>query len=250
MIGCQELNYSTGGKRILDRVSASAPSGAITALVGPNGAGKSTLLAMLGRMLVPDSGMIRLGGENAAALARAAFARRVTTLRQATRITPRLTVRDLVGFGRYPHNPGQLTAADRKIVDACLQDLALSDLAERHLDTLSGGQQQRALIAMALAQETEVLLLDEPLNNLDLTHARRVMQLLAQRSRSGRTVVTVLHDLTIAARFADHVIAVKDGQVLNEGPPATVFTPEVLSQLYDAQVEVHLIDGKPVVLPI
>ncbi|SNR85697.1 ATP-binding cassette domain-containing protein [Puniceibacterium sediminis] len=250
MIRCQNLTFSAGGKRILDAVTADAPPGRITALVGPNGAGKSTLLGLMGRLKEPERGQVMLGAEDAAGIPRPIFARRLTALRQATRITPRLTVCDLVGFGRYPHNPGHLTKEDQRIVEACMTDMALDDLADRQIDTLSGGQQQRALIAMVLAQETEILLLDEPLNNLDLSHARRVMNNLSARSRAGRTIVTVLHDLTIAARFADHVVALKDGRVHAEGSPDEVFTPEVLRELYGAEVEVHRINGKPVILPI
>jgi len=250
MIRCHDLTVSAGGVRILEGVSAHAPAGAITALVGPNGAGKSTLLSVMGRLLTPDRGQVTLDGADIATLPRRDLARRLTTLRQSTRIVPRLTVRDLAGFGRYPHNPGAPTAEDRRIVEACLADMALTDLADRHLDTLSGGQQQRALIAMALAQDTPALLLDEPLNNLDLTHARRVMTLLATRARAGRAVVVVLHDLTIAARFADHVVALKDGRVRAEGAAAEVLTGPILGDLYDAEVEVHEIGGLPVILPI
>ncbi|MGR3321021.1 MAG: ATP-binding cassette domain-containing protein [Pseudooceanicola sp.] len=250
MITCRELAYSAGGKRILDGVTATAPAGRITALVGPNGAGKSTLLSLMGRLVAPEAGRVELDGQDAAAIPRPDFARRATILRQATRITPRLSVRDLVAFGRYPHSQGRLGVADLRIVDACLAEMELAALSGRLLDTLSGGQQQRALIAMALAQDTPALLLDEPLNNLDLAFARRVMRTLVERSRAGRAVVVVLHDLTVAARFADHVIALKSGRVLAEGGPAEVFTPATLARLYDTEVEVHEIGGKPVILPI
>lgn len=250
MMHCADLTFSIGGKAILNGINAEIPEGGLTALVGPNGAGKSTLMALMGRLSTPDSGRITLNGQDIATLHRAEFARQVSTLRQSTRITPRLSVHDLVCFGRYPHTPGALTPADHAIVDACLEDLALTDLAGRHLDTLSGGQLQRALIAMVLAQDTRIILLDEPLNNLDLTFARRVMTLLTKLGQSGRTVVTVLHDLTIAARFADHVIAMKSGQVMMQDTPQQVFSATHLKDLYDTEVEVHLINGKPVVLPI
>ncbi|EAQ04086.1 ABC ferric siderophore transporter, ATPase subunit [Pseudooceanicola batsensis HTCC2597] len=250
MISCHDLTHAAGGKRILDSITTAVPASGITALVGPNGAGKSTLLTLMGRLASPASGAVHLSGRDITAIPRTEFARQLTILRQATRITPRLTVRDLVGFGRYPHGSGHLSDRDRAVVATCLTDMALDDLAERQLDTLSGGQQQRALIAMVLAQETPVLLLDEPLNNLDLTYARRVMNLLARHGAAGRTIVVVLHDLTIAARFADHVIALKDGRLLAEGAPSQVFSPETLRTLFDTEVEVHEIAGKPVILPI
>ena len=250
MMECRDLIYAIGGKRILNGVNATASRSGITALVGPNGAGKSTILTLLGRLAKPAAGRLILNDRDLSDIPRAEFARLVTTLRQSTRITPRLTVRDLVGFGRYPHNPGKLTDADHEIVGSRLKDLALLELADRHLDTLSGGQQQRALIAMVLAQDTQVLLLDEPLNNLDLAHARNVMELLSKLARSGRVVITVLHDLTIAARFADHVVAVKDGKVQTEGRPEIVFTPDGLCELFGTELEVHTINGKPVILPI
>lgn len=250
MIEISGLGYAAGGKAILRDISARLPEGKLTVLVGPNGAGKSTLLALLGRHADPAQGEVRLDGRALAHWPRAELARALTILRQDTRITPRLTVGDLVAFGRYPHGQGRLTPRDHAIVAEHLDRMALTDLRDRQLDSLSGGQQQRALIAMVLVQETGWILLDEPLNNLDLAHARRVMQVLRARVAEGRSVVAVLHDLTVAARFADHVLAMKDGRVLAEGTPAEVFTPARLAALYDAEVEVHEIGGRPVILPI
>lgn len=250
MIEVSGVEFAAGGKTILHDISTRLPEGRLTVLIGPNGAGKSTLLALLGRHAAPARGAIRLDGRALADWPRGELAQALTILRQDTRITPRLTVADLVAFGRYPHGKGRLTPRDREIVAAHLDRMALADLRDRTFDTLSGGQQQRALIAMVLAQETPWLLLDEPLNNLDLSHARRVMQVLRARVAEGRSVVTVLHDLTVAARFADHVLAMKDGRLLAEGPPAEVFTPARLAELYEAEVEVHEIGGRPVILPI
>ena len=250
MIEISGLGYSVAGKPLLEEVSAEVPKGKLTVIVGPNGAGKSTLLALLGRHLAPAAGRITLEDDALATIPRAELARRLTILRQNTRITPRLTVADLVSFGRYPHSQGRLGAEDRRVVDDCIARLALAPLRDRQFDTLSGGQQQRALIAMVLAQETPAILLDEPLSALDLPHARRVMRLLREKAEAGHTVAVVLHDLTVAARFADHVIALKDGRLMTEGAPEEVFTAERLAALYDAEVEVHQIDGKPVILTI
>ncbi|MDT0682457.1 ATP-binding cassette domain-containing protein [Roseicyclus sp. F158] len=250
MIQIESLTASLGDAPILNGIDAVLPRGALTALVGPNGAGKSTLLSVLGRLTPMTGGSVRLDGADLAQIPSRDLARRLSVLRQDTVIATRLTVEDLAGFGRYPHSQGRLTPEDRDIVRRCLALVDLEPLAGRHLDTLSGGQRQRALIAMALAQQTEVLLLDEPLNNLDLAHARRVMNVAAEEARAGKTVVVVLHDLTIAARFADHVVAMKDGRIHDAGPPPEVMSAASLGALYECKVEVHEIGGHRVVMPI
>lgn len=250
MISIRNLDVTLGGSPILKHVSAEIRAGELTALVGPNGAGKSTLLAALGRLVYPSGGEILFEDRSLHDWPNAELARRLSVLRQDTHIATRLTVEDLVAFGRYPHSQGRLTEADREIVARCLSRMEIVDFAGRFLDTLSGGQRQRALIAMALAQETDALLLDEPLNNLDLAHARQVMSIARDEARAGRAVVVVLHDLTIAARYADRVIAMKRGEIALDGLPEEVLTSEKLSALYDTEVEVYQIGGRPVVLPI
>ncbi|ETX28832.1 ATP-binding cassette domain-containing protein [Roseivivax isoporae] len=248
MIEIDEVSATLGGTRVLDRVSARIAPGRVTALVGPNGAGKSTLLAVIGRLLKPSSGTVRLDGREISAIPSPDLARRLAILRQATQIAPRLTLRDLVGFGRYPHSGGRLGDADRAIVETCLAELDLAPFADRHLDSVSGGQRQRALIAMTLAQTPGVLLLDEPLNNLDLGHVRRTMDVLAARARAGTAVVVVLHDLTVAARFADDLVALKAGRLFASGPPEDVLTADTLSALYETDIAVHDVAGTRVVM--
>jgi len=250
MIRIENLCYSAGGQLILSGVNAEIEPGRVTALVGPNGAGKSTLLSLIGGLTEAGSGTVEVCGRRIEAWHRAELSLTLTTLRQQTHIVPRLTVRELVAFGRYPHSRGHLNEMDDVHIAQAMEDMELAPLADRQLDTLSGGQRQRALIAMCLAQTTQIMLLDEPLNNLDLNFSRRVMEVVRDRSRAGRAIVTVLHDLTIAARTADQIIALKNGRVMASGPPSTVITPEILSDLYDADVEVYQVGGKPVVLPI
>lgn len=218
------------------------PAGGITALVGPNGAGKSTLLTMIGRLLAADAGSISVGGHDVAGTKSRDLAKVVAILRQENHFVTRLTVRQLVGFGRYPHSRGRLTVADEQIVDQAIDFLGLGLLSQRYLDELSGGQRQRAYVAMVLAQDTEYVLLDEPLNNLDMQHAAQMMQHLHRAARDlGRTIVVVLHDINFAGHYADRICAVKDGRVVAFGPPDEIVRPEVLTDIFDTPVDV--IDG-------
>ena len=218
------------------------PAGGITALIGPNGAGKSTLLTMIGRLLETDAGSISIAGHDVASTRSRDLAKVVAVLRQENTFVTRLTVRQLVGFGRYPHSQGRLTLADHEIVDRAIAFLDLDELEGRYLDELSGGQRQRAYVAMVLAQDTEYVLLDEPLNNLDIQHAVQMMQHLQRAAHElGRTIVVVLHDINFAAHYADRVCAVKDGAVVAFGTPGEIIRGEVLSDIFDTPVEV--VDG-------
>ncbi|MDF0597987.1 ABC transporter ATP-binding protein [Psychromarinibacter halotolerans] len=250
MIGIRDLDVSLTGSPVLHGITTTLPTARLTALVGPNGAGKSTLLSALGRLVAPTRGEVLLDGRPLADYPNRDLARRLSVLRQDALIGPRLTVEDLVSFGRYPHSHGRLTDLDHARVARAIDRLDLRDFAGRYLDSLSGGQRQRALIAMVLAQDTDVILLDEPLNNLDLAHARRVMQIAREEADAGRTVVVVLHDLTVAAAYADHVVALKDGRVYAQGASDEIMTPDVLSALYDTEVSVATVDNRRVVLTL
>ena len=215
------------------------PAGGITALIGPNGAGKSTLLTMAGRLMGMDAGAIEVAGYDIAKTKSADLAKIVSILRQENHFVTRLTVRQLVGFGRFPYTKGRLNQADEQLISQAIDFLALGDLEHRYLDELSGGQRQRAYVAMVLAQDTEVVLLDEPLNNLDMKHAVTMMaQLRRAADELGRTIVIVLHDINFAARYADHICAMRDGRVVEFGPPAEIMTDEVLTGVFDTPVQV------------
>jgi iron complex transport system ATP-binding protein len=215
------------------------PAGGITALIGPNGAGKSTLLTMIGRLGGMDAGAIEIAGYDVATTKSKDLAKIVSVLRQENHFVTRLTVRQLVGFGRFPHSQGRLTRADEEIISRAIDFLDLGDLEGRYLDELSGGQRQRAYVAMVLAQDTEFVLLDEPLNNLDMKHAVQMMKHLRRAAEElGRTIVIVLHDINFAGHYADHICAMKDGEVVEFGPPSAIMTGEVLTRVFDTSVQV------------
>ena len=191
-------------------VDLEIPAGGITALVGPNGAGKSTLLTMMGRLLGIDAGTIEIAGYDVARTASKDLAKVVSILRQENHFITRLTVRQLVAFGRFPYTKGRLTTADEELISAAIDFLDLGDLEGRYLDELSGGQRQRAYVAMVLTQDTEFVLLDEPLNNLDMKHSVQMMRHLRRAAAElGRTIVIVLHDINFVGRYADHICSVK-----------------------------------------
>lgn len=229
-------------------MSLAIPRGGVTALIGPNGAGKSTLLSLVARLERLQSGRIRVNGRDIVTTPAAELARHIAIQRQDTVIATRLTVRQLVGFGRYPHQKGRAGPRDRARVEEAIAALRLGALAERFLDTLSGGQRQRALIAMSVAQETDYLLLDEPLNNLDMAHARGLMELLRDLAdRSGRTIVVVLHEVNYAAAHADRIVALKDGRIAGVGHPAELLTPGTISALFGTPITVSTSGGRPMV---
>lgn len=245
MIETHKVVKTHGSTTVLHGVSVQIPVGQFTAIIGPNGAGKSTLLSMVSRLDAITSGSAHVAGLDVAKTASDALAKVMAILRQDNQSTLRLTVRDLVGFGRFPHSKGRMTADDVQHVDQALQYLQLTELADRYLDELSGGQRQRAYIAMVLCQDTPYILLDEPLNNLDMAHAVSMMKLLRRLVNERRkTVVVVLHDINFASCYADHIIAMKNGHVAHEGAPLQVVTDEVLSALYEIPVSVHEIKGQ------
>ena len=220
-------------------VTIDIPSGGVTALVGPNGAGKSTLLTMIGRLLGIDGGAIEVAGYDVSSTASKDLARILSVLRQENHFITRLTVRQLVGFGRFPYSKGRLTPLDEKKISEAIDFLNLDELEGRYLDQLSGGQRQRAYVAMVLAQDTEYVLLDEPLNNLDMQHSVQMMGRLRDAARElGRTVVVVLHDINFAAHYSDHIIAMKEGGVVEAGPVPEIMNDEVLSSVFNTPVQV------------
>ena len=249
MIEIAGVSKSYSGRRVLGPIDEVIPAGGITALVGPNGAGKSTLLTICGRLQSPDSGLVRIGGLDVAGADSRQLARTVSVLRQENHFVTRLTVRQLVGFGRFPHSQGRITATDRERIDAALDFLDLTELADRFCDQLSGGQRQRTYMAMVLAQDTDYLLLDEPLNNLDMQHSVAMMGRLRRAADElGKTVVIVLHDINFAAAYADRIIALTDGRVVRHDTPQELMTQEVLSSIFSTPVRVSSDGGRPLAL--
>ncbi|MGP5663706.1 iron ABC transporter ATP-binding protein [Glutamicibacter arilaitensis] len=220
-------------------VTLEIPTGGITALVGPNGAGKSTMLTMVGRLLGIDQGSIEVAGYDVSKTNSKDLAKIVSILRQENHFVTRLTVRQLVGFGRYPHSKGRLNQADEEIISRSIDFLDLGELEGRYLDELSGGQRQRAYVAMVLAQDTDTVLLDEPLNNLDMKHSVVMMQHLQRAARElNRTIVIVLHDINFAGHYADYICAMKKGKVVEFGTPEEIMCDEVLTKVFETPVNV------------
>nr|WP_296777706.1 ATP-binding cassette domain-containing protein [Rhodococcus sp. (in: high G+C Gram-positive bacteria)] len=245
MIDFVDVSKSYQDHRVLGPVSGTVAEGGITSLVGPNGAGKSTLLTVIGRLLDPSTGTVTVGGMDIRTTKSAELAKQLSILRQDNHITARLTVRELVGFGRFPHSKGRLTAADVDHVDKAMQFLNLDTLSDRFLDQLSGGQRQRAFVAMVLAQDTKYVLLDEPLNNLDMKHSVLMMkQLRRAADELGKTIVLIVHDINFAGAYSDRIIALRDGVVVTSGTSEEMMQDHVLSDVFDTPVRVHTIDGQ------
>ena len=255
LLAAQTVTVSFGATAAVSAVDLPVARGEMTAIIGPNGCGKSTLLRTMGRLLAPDTGTVTLDGADISTLPTRDVARRVGILPQAPIAPEGLSVIDLVSRGRDPYRRwyDQWSASDEAAVHDALRRTDMITLADRPVDALSGGQRQRAWIAMALAQGTEVLLLDEPTTYLDVVHQIDVLDLVRElHDTEGTTVVMVLHDLSMAARYADRLVAMRDGQIVAEGSSAEVISPEVLSRVFDLECEV-LVDsrtGRPIVVPI
>lgn len=222
-------------------LTVEVPNGKITSVVGPNGCGKSTLLRSLARLMKPKGGAVYLDGEAIFKLPTREVAKKLGILPQNLTAPEGLTVRELAAQGRYPHQSwlSQWSKEDERAVANALSTTGVEDLADRHLDTLSGGQRQRAWIAMALAQETETLLLDEPTTFLDMAHQLEVLQLLDRLNREkGRTILMVLHDLNNASRFSHHIVALSEGRVFAAGAPREVITAEVLGEVFSVEADI------------
>ncbi|WDR00625.1 ABC transporter ATP-binding protein [Devosia sp. J2-20] len=247
MIVTQGVTKHYGTSCVVDGVSLNLPAGGITSIIGPNGAGKSTLLSMVSRLMAMDTGTVVIDGLNIATTPSDVLARRLSILRQDNHMTARLTVRDLVSFGRYPYSKGRLTTEDQHHIEQALGYLNLLELADRFLDELSGGQRQRAFVAMVLCQDTDYVLLDEPLNNLDMKHAMGMMKLLRRAADElGKTVVLVLHDINFASWYSDYIVAMKLGKVVGQGAADAMIDPDVLSKIYEMDIKVHQIGGQKI----
>lgn len=228
-------------------INLDIPAGGITAFVGPNGAGKSTVLTMIGRLLGADQGTIEVGGYDVSSTNSKDLAKIVSILRQENHFITKLTVRQLVGFGRFPYSGGRLNMADEEIISRYIDFLGLQDLEHRYLDELSGGQRQRAYVAMVLSQETDYVLLDEPLNNLDIEHSVQMMQHLHRAAREfGRTILVVLHDINFAARYADYICAVKNGQIAKFGEASEIMNGELLTEIFNTPVHILNTERGPI----
>ncbi|MEV7226748.1 ABC transporter ATP-binding protein [Polymorphospora sp. NPDC051019] len=249
----RDLTLAYGDRVVSTQIDLDIPDGAFTAIVGPNACGKSTLLKALVRLLTPATGAVRLDGRDLAAHRPKAFAREVGFLPQGLVAPENITVRRLVARGRYPHQSLLSTWSpdDERAVDEAMAAAGVTELAGRQVEELSGGQRQRVWIAMVLAQRTPYLLLDEPTTFLDITHQYGLLALFARLRDEGRTVVAVLHDINQACRFADHLVAMKDGRVVAEGTPADIVDAALMRRVFDLPsiVMPNPAIGAPMVVP-
>lgn len=253
-IEAQNLSIAYGSRLIVPDLSITLHAGEITALLGPNGSGKSTVLRALARLLQPSQGVIYINGRNILQQSTRELARQLAMLPQSAETPGGITVRDLVAYGRYPHQSllGGLSQKDWAAIDWALNITGLEPLAERVVDTLSGGERQRAWIAMALAQQTQILLLDEPTTFLDIRHQLEILSLVRNLNRThGLTVGWVLHDLNQAAAYSDRLILLSQGQVVTSGTPQEVMTAHTIRRVFGVEMTVipHPVTGSPTCLP-
>lgn len=253
-LAAEGLRVSYGERAVLDELTLAVTPGSVTALVGPNGSGKSTLLKALARLLSPGAGAVTLDGKLLSRMPTAEVARRLAILPQGPVAPEGLTVRELVEQGRFPHVGAlrMLRAQDHAAIAAALERTGMAAFAQRPLDALSGGERQRAWIALALAQETPILLLDEPTTFLDIGHQLEVLELVRQLNQAqAMTVVMVLHDLNQAARYSDRMVVLQQGRVVADGLPVAVLTPALLERVFGvrANIVTDPVSGTPVCLP-
>ncbi|WP_342479363.1 ABC transporter ATP-binding protein [Paenibacillus sp. FSL F4-0097] len=240
-LNTEELSIGYAEATIVKGLNLSIPTGKITALVGANGSGKSTILKTMARIMKPKSGTVMLDGKSIHNFSTKEVARQLAILPQNPTAPDGLTVSELVSYGRFPHQKGfgTMTAEDRNIISNALSVTGMESFHDRPIDRLSGGQRQRAWIAMALAQETDILFLDEPTTFLDMAHQLEVLQLLQKlNEEEGRTIIMVVHDLNHATRYAQHMVAIKSGTVVSEGSPTEVMTPDVLREVFGIEADI------------
>ena len=234
---------------VLKNVNATISQGGVTAIIGPNGAGKSTLLSIISRLLLADEGQVKIQNMDVVNTPSDKLATYLSVLRQENRFTSRLTVFELVGFGRYPYSKGRLNQDDLAHIHRALEFLNLTEYKDRFLDELSGGQRQRAYVAMVLCQDTDYVLLDEPLNNLDMKHAVAMMkQLRRAADELGKTIVIVIHDINFASVYSDYILAMKDGQLVYQGSPKKIMNSAILEEIFDTPVKIENIYNQKIAI--
>lgn len=250
-VSVEQLDIAYEETLIVKEMDLKIPRGRITTIIGPNGCGKSTVLKAMGRLLKAKNGTVYLNGTDISTLPTKEVAKQMAILPQTPTAPSGLTVGQLVAYGRFPHQSGfgKLSKEDKRIISWALQETKLSELEHREVDTLSGGQRQRVWIAMALVQQTDLILLDEPTTYLDLAHQLEVLELLYELNRNQEvTIVMVLHDLNLAARFSDYMVAVRNGTVMEHGTPERVMTVQTLRDVFsiDANIMHEPHTGRPV----
>ncbi|PMC16835.1 iron ABC transporter ATP-binding protein [Oligella urethralis] len=249
MITIEQVSFQIRGTEILKNINLEIPKGGITALVGPNGAGKSTLFSLMSRLNEFEQGKISIDGMDISKTPSDEMAKKIAILRQENNITSRIMVKEMLMFGRYPYHKGRPTEEDRAIVENTLRRFDLYDLRGRYLTELSGGQRQRVLVAMVFCQSTDYLLLDEPLNNLDMYHSRQLMRQLRHiADEHQRTIIVVLHDVNYASAYADSIVGLKQGELVLHGKPRDVLNSDNLEKLFGVDAQVVDVNGHNMVM--
>ncbi len=241
-----ELIKNYDGKTVVNSVSFEIPKGKVLSLIGPNGAGKSTVMGMISRLIAKDSGVIDFENKDLSKWNSKELAKKLSILTQHNNIQMKLTVRELVAFGRFPYSGNHLTVKDNEMINKAIAYMELQGFEDCFIDELSGGQRQRAYIAMVIAQDTEYVLLDEPTNNLDIYHASNMMRIVRRLcDELGKTVILVLHEINYASFYSDYICALVDGKIAKFGTVDEVINKETLSEIYKVDFEIIHIDGKP-----
>ncbi|PNV60403.1 iron ABC transporter ATP-binding protein [Clostridium sp. chh4-2] len=242
----KNLTKNYDGKPVVDSVSFEIPRGKVISMIGPNGAGKSTVMGMISRLVARDAGIVEFEGKDITKWKSKELSKKLAILTQTNQIQMKLTVRELVTFGRFPYSGSHVTAEDEEIISKAIAYMELEEFEDHFIDELSGGQRQRAYIAMVIAQDTEIILLDEPTNNLDIYHSTNMMKIVRRLcDELGKTVILVLHEINYAAFYSDYICAFVDGKVEKFGTVEEVMTKENLSRIYKVDFEIQEIEGKP-----
>lgn len=249
MISTLNISKKYGDKKVLDNVSFSFPKNKIIAFIGSNGAGKSTLLSIITRTLIKNDGSILVDKKDIEKWKSRELAKRLSILKQTNHINIRIKVKELVAFGRFPHSQGNLTEKDHKKIAEAIEYTGISNLEDRYIDELSGGQRQMAYIAMVIAQDTEYIFLDEPLNNLDMKHSVQIMKILRRLvDEKGKTIMVVIHDINFVSSYSDYILAMKNGRIIKGGETKEIIDSEVLKSIYGMNIEVKDINNKKICL--
>ena len=247
MIEIKNILKKYKDRNVVDNVSFNIEKGKITSFIGPNGAGKSTVLGIVTRLIAGDGGDVVIEGKKLSEYHTKDLAKKIAILKQSNNISLKLTIRELVGFGRFPHSEGNLNSEDEKYIDEAIEYMKLTDIQHKYLDELSGGQRQRAYIAMVIAQNTEYILLDEPLNNLDMSHSVQMMKVLRNLCDDlGKTIVLVMHDINFASCYSDNIVALKNGKIEKVGTTNEIVQKEVLEEIYEMNFDIKEINGSKI----
>ncbi len=244
MIVVKDIIKKYSNKSVVDNVSINIEKGKITSFIGPNGAGKSTALSIITRLMKKDGGEVIIDGKRLEDWDNKELSTKIAILKQSNHINLKLTIRELVALGRFPHSQGRLTEEDNKYIDEAIEYMKLKSIEDRYLDELSGGQRQRAYIAMVIAQNTEYVFLDEPLNNLDMKHSVEMMRVLRNLcDELGKTVILVMHDINYTSCYSDYILALKDGKIAKYGKTDEIINKEVLEEIYEMKFDIQEING-------